>query len=282
MSIVIVGCRGQLGQAFMRRLGDKAVGLSRDELDLTRGDVFRSRLEPLKPAIVINCAAYNWVDQAETDPGPAFAVNAWGVDHLAEVCDSLGAVLVHYSTNYVFGLDATRRLPYVEGDLPGPVSLYAASKLAGEYLVRARTSRHFVIRTAAVFGAGEGRRNFVDLMLQLAEKGQTIRVVNDQTISPTCTTDLVESTLRLLETDRFGLYHLTCTGACTWHDYAREVFSQAGIKADLRAVTSPEFGAPARRPTYSVLANDAYDRLSLPPLRHWRDALIEYLAQEAK
>lgn len=280
MKYAILGAGGQLGQAFLRTLGDRAVGFVRAQADLARPQSLRPALESARPDVVINCAAYNHVDQAESDPAGAFAVNAWGVRDLAALCQSLDCVLVHYSTNYVFGLDRTRRSPYLESDLPAPNSVYGASKLAGEALARSYCDKHFIIRTAALYGvAGPGtRRSFVELMLHLARQKQKIRVVSDQVVAPTRTEDLAAATLALLETKAYGLYHLTSTGECTWHDYAGAIFKLAGVDATLTGVTSAEYGAAAPRPSYSVLANAAYDRLGLPAMRDWRSALKDYLS----
>ncbi len=277
MSFAILGAGGQLGQAFLRRLREQATGLKRAQLDLTRPETVREVLTQLRPKVVINCAAYNLVDQAESDPAPAFAVNAWGVQTLAQVCWSLDCVLVHFSTNYAFGLDRQRYIPYTETDPPAPQSVYAVSKVAGEYFAKAH-EKHFVIRTTGLFGkkGPGGKTNFVDLMLRLAREGKTIRVVNDQVCSPTFVDDLVDATLRLLETNRFGLYHLTSAGQCTWHEIAQAIFARTGIQADLRGVSTADYGAPAPRPAYSVLANNAYSRLGLPPIRHWQEGLASY------
>jgi dTDP-4-dehydrorhamnose reductase len=282
LKYVVLGARGQLGQAFMRALGAAAVGLTRARADLTNPAGVRTTLEALGPEVVINCTAYNAVDQAESDPVAAFAVNAWGVRDLAVICRSLGAVLVHFSTNYVFGLLRTCQTPLAEAALPGPVSVYGASKLAGEYLVRAACPKHYVIRTCGLFGLvdpGSARRSFVELMLHLAGQGQTIRVVDDQICSPTRTDDLAAASLALLRTGGYGLYHLNSAGQCSWYELARATFELAGVKADLRATSSGEFAAPAERPAYSVMANEAYETLGLPPMPHWRDALARYLRE---
>ncbi len=240
----------------------------------------RPKLIELRPDAVFNCAAYNFVDRAENEPDAAFAVNAWGVRHLASVCRDLNCVLVHFSTNYVFGLDDQRRTPYIETDRPGPISVYGMSKLAGEYFVRATCPKHFVIRTAGLFGvrAGGGKgTNFVELMLRLAREGKPIRVVADQVCTPTSTMDLAQATIALTQTGRYGLYHLTNSGACSWHEFAQAIFELAGVRANLSAVTSEEFGAPAKRPRYSVMANAAYHALGFPEARPWREALMDYL-----
>ncbi|MCI0381188.1 MAG: dTDP-4-dehydrorhamnose reductase [Gemmataceae bacterium] len=281
MEFLVLGAGGQLAQGFLRRLGDRAAGLTRAEADLTKPDQLQFALANHQPRIVLNCASYNWVDQAEKDRSTPFDVNAWGVRALADACRARDCVLVHYSTNYVFGLDGERRTPYQENDPPGPVSVYGMSKLAGEYFARL-CPRHFVIRTCGLFGKmkpGGSRVNFVDRMLNLARQNQTIRVVNDQVCAPTKVEDLVDASLRLVETERYGLYHLTSAGACTWHEFTLAMLDIAGQSADVRGLSSAEFGAAAQRPKYSVLANDAYARLGFRPLRNWRAALANYLQE---
>ncbi|HEV2949612.1 MAG TPA: dTDP-4-dehydrorhamnose reductase [Gemmataceae bacterium] len=282
---VVVGAGGQLARDLIPRLAGEVVGVPRSECDLTRPELMRAKLTELRPEVIFNCAAYNFVDRAESEPETAFAVNAWGVRHLAAICRDLSCVLVHYSTNYVFGLDHDRRTPYLETDLPGPVSAYGIGKLAGEYFARTICPKHFVIRTAGLFGLwGSGGKggNFVELMLRLAREGKPIRVVNDQVCTPTSTVDLSEGTISLLQTGRYGLYQLTNARSCSWHQYAQTIFELAGVQANLKAVSSEEFGAPASRPRYSVMANAAYEALGLKPFRPWRDALVDYLGERRK
>jgi dTDP-4-dehydrorhamnose reductase len=282
---VVVGASGQLGHDLGARLEGQVIGLTRPDFDLTQPEAMRTKLKDLRPEMVFNCTAYNFVDRAESEQDVAFAVNAWGVRHLAAICRDLDCVLVHFSTNYVFGLDDQRRMPYLESDCPGPISAYGVSKLAGEYFVRAMCPKHFVIRTAGLFGArgGGGKgTNFVELMLRLAKEGKPIRVVDDQVCSPTSTVDLAHATIALIGTGRYGLYHLTNSGSCSWHEYAQTIFELAGVQANLTAVTSQEFGAAAKRPAYSVMACRAYQALGLPELRLWRDALIDYLRERAR
>ena len=282
MRYAILGANGQLGQVFSRLLGNRAIPLARDQADLTEPETLRATLTSVRPDVVLNCAAYNLVDKAESDPAPAFAVNAWGVGALARICRDLDSIFVHYSTNYVFGLDRECRTPYAESALPGPISAYAASKLAGECLARAGCAKHFVVRTCGLFGVTRpagGKRSFVELMLHLAKEGKPIRVVNDQVCAPTRTDDLATATLALLGTGAYGLYHLTSAGACSWFEFARAIFEIAEVKADLTGVSSVEFGAPAARPAYSVLANHSYAQLGFRPLPDWRDALAAYLAE---
>ena len=212
MKYALLGAGGQLGRDLQSRLPGEVVAWTREQADLTRPAEMRAALETLRPDGVVNCAAYNLVDRAESDPAAAFAVNAWGVRDLALICRDLGCLLVHFSTDYVFGLDETRRDPWTETDAAGPVNVYGLSKLCGEYLVRANCPRHFVIRTCGLYGVwGVGGKggNFVETMLRRAAEGKPLRVVYDQTCTPTYTADLAAATAAALTaTDRYGLYHL--------------------------------------------------------------------------
>ncbi len=285
MKYAVLGAAGQLGRDLCPRLAGEVVPLSRTEADLTKPDLLRATLTQLRPDVVVNCAAYNFVDRAETEPSEAFAANAVGVRDLALVCRDLGATLVHFSTDYVFGLDAGRRKPWTEADAPGPVSVYGLSKLAGEYLVRAICPRHFVVRTCGLYGVwGSGGKggNFVETMLRVAGQGKPLRVVADQTCTPSYTVDVAAAVVALVATGRYGLYHVTSAGATTWHDFAAAIFELSGVKADLTPITSSEFGAPARRPAYSVLANDALREAGVTQPRPWREALAAYLRERTE
>jgi dTDP-4-dehydrorhamnose reductase len=284
MKIVVFGAAGQLGSDLCSRLGGEVISLRRADGDLRDPGAIRHCLDTHRPDIIVNCAAYNFVDRAETEPEEAFAVNAWAVRTLAGECARLSATLVHFSTDYVFGLDTQRREPWTETDAPGPISAYGLSKLTGEYWVRQRCPKYFVIRTCGLYGlAGSGGKggNFVETMLRLARQGKPIRVVNDQCCTPTFTADLATSTKALIATDRFGLYHLTNAGDCTWFEFARAIFQLAGLTVDLTPISSAEFGAPARRPTNSAFNCEKYAALGLPPLRRWQEALAAYMQQRA-
>jgi dTDP-4-dehydrorhamnose reductase len=282
MRSVILGAAGQLGRDLCARLPGEVVPLTRLQADLTRPESLRAALSEHRPDVVLNCAAYNFVDRAEAEPEAAFAVNAWGVRHLAAICRDFDCVLVQFSSDYVFGLDAARRTPYTEGDPPGPISVYGLSKLAGEYLVRATCPRHLVIRTCGLYGVhGSGGKgtNFVETMLRLAEQGKPLRVVADQVLAPSYTADVAAATVALLTTGRYGLYHLTNAGPCSWYEFARTIVELNGIRAEVVPISTAEFGAVARRPAYSVLATAAYEALALPPLRPVREALAAYLQE---
>jgi len=282
LTYAVLGAAGQLGRDLCPRLAGDVVPLTRGQADLARPAELADTLGALRPDVVVNCAAYNFVDRAETEPEAAFAVNAWGVRALAITCRQLDCVLVHVSSDYVFGLEDNRRTPYAEGDAPGPVSIYGLSKLAGEYLVRALCPRHFVIRTCGLYGVwGSGGKggNFVETMLDRARQGRALRVVADQVCTPTYTVDLAAALADLVATGRYGLYHLTNAGCCSWLGFAQAIFQLEGLRPDLSPVTSREYGAAARRPGYSVLAPTASTALGLPPLRPWQEALAAYLRE---
>ncbi len=280
MRYAVLGAAGQLGRDLCPRLAGDVIALTRERADLTRHETVRAALAESRPDVVVNCAAYNFVDRAETEPEAAFAVNAWGVRALARACHDLGCTLVHFSTDHVFGLDEGRSTPYQVGDAPGPVSVYGLSKMAGEYLVRALCPRHLVIRTCGLYGVwGSGGKggNFVETMLRMADQGKPLRVVHDQVCTPSYTSDVAAATVALIAADRPGLYHVTNAGSCSWHDFAAAIFELAGVRADLAPIGSRERGDPARRPAYSVLAPAEGVRL-----RPWREALAAYLEERRR
>ncbi len=284
MRFAVLGAAGQLGRDLCPRLNGEVVPLDRTRADLTKPDQVHSTLTDIRPNVVINCAAYNLVDKAESEPYAAFAVNCWGVRELARACRDLDCVLVHFSTDYVFGLETNRKTPLHTMDPPGPVSVYGLSKLGGEYGVRAECPKHFVIRTCGLYGVwGSGGKggNFVETMLRVAGQRKPLRVVNDQHCTPSYTADVAAAAVALIATDRYGLYHVTNSGATTWHDLAKAVFELAGVKVDLTPIPSSEYPTPARRPGYSVLSLDALVAAGVSEPRPWRAAVAAYLNEKA-
>ncbi len=281
MKAVILGAGGQLGRDLARLLPG-AAALTRADVDLTQPTAVRAALAAAGPDVVFNCAAYNLVERAESEPEAAFAVNAWAVRDLALACRDLGCTLVHFSSDYVFGLDEVRRTPYAETDAPGPLGVYGLSKLVGEYVVRAQLPRSLIVRTCGLYGAwgsgGKGR-NFVETMLRLAGQGQPLRVVDDQVCTPSSSADVAAATLALLGTRRCGVYHVRSGGWCSWYEFARAIFELAGLEVELTPISSREYPSAVRRPAYSVLGMAAYEALGLPPLRPWREALGAYLEE---
>ncbi len=288
MRYAVLGAAGQLGRDLCPRLVGEVIPLSRGgaaAVDLARPESLRTLFDDVRPDVVVNCAAYNFVDRAESEPHEAFAVNAWGVRELARLCGERDCLLVHFSTDYVFGLDAARRQPWSEDEAPGPLSVYGLSKLAGEYLVRSLCPRHLIIRTCGLYGVwGTGGKggNFVETMLRLAGQGKPLRVVDDQTCTPSYTVDVAETTIALLKTGRPGLYHVTNSGSCTWHELARTIFELSGVSANLTPIPSREYPTPAQRPAYSVLDHSALRKAGVASPRSWRRALAAYLRERQR
>ncbi|MDE2485471.1 MAG: dTDP-4-dehydrorhamnose reductase [candidate division NC10 bacterium] len=284
MTTLLIGANGQLGSELRQTFSDNdLVPLTHDDFELADPAQVQDVLRKYQPSLILNTAAYHRVDECEECPERAFAVNAIAVRDLARAAKAIGATLVHFSTDYVF--DGRKRTSYREVDPPGPLSVYAASKLAGEYFVRATLPQHFVIRTCGLYGVAGSRSkagNFVETMLRLAVNGREILVVGDQIVTPTSAKELAHKVRQLVETNAYGLYHITNNGECSWYQFARAVFDLTGLTPDLIETTSVAFGAPAMRPAYSVLDNENLRLLGLDDMRDWRDALADYLAERAR
>lgn len=283
MKILLTGHLGQLATDFKSALPaalpELQLSLTEfEDLDLAdRAGVSRF-VAAERPALILNCAAYNRVDEAEDHPETAFAANTFGPRNLALAAAECGAVMVHFSTDYVFDGFAGR--PYVESDVPLPRSVYGISKLAGELMVRASCPRHFVFRVCGLYGYAGSRdkgSNFVETMIAMARQGKPLRVVDDQFLTPTSTQDVVEAVLPIINTDKYGLYHLTASGSCSWYEFACAIFEEAGVDVDLRPVPSVFSKTKAPRPGYSVLDNFASREAGFADLPPWREGLRRYL-----
>jgi dTDP-4-dehydrorhamnose reductase len=283
MCTLLIGANGQLGSELRQAFSDyDLVPLTHAELELTNPAQVRETLSKYRPDLILNTAAYHRVDECEDYPERAFAVNAIAVRDLAIAAKEIGATLVHFSTDYVFG--GQQRIPYREVDTPQPLSVYATSKLTGEYFVKAVLERHYLIRTCGLYGmAGSQSKagNFVETMLRLAADGREIRVVGDQIVTPTSAKDLAHKVRQLVETGAYGLYHITNNGECSWYQFAQAILELSGVRLHLTETTSAAYGARAARPAYSVLDNANLRSLGLDDLRQWRDALEAYLKDRA-
>ncbi len=281
MRILLIGAAGQLAQDLLpvlQKRGHAVTATRHEQLEICSAEAVCQTVAEVRPECIINTAAFHRVDDCEEQAEKAFAVNVLGVRNLAQAAEEAEAALAHFSTDYVFG--GEKRTPYTESDLPRPLSIYAMSKLAGEFAARRYCSRHFVIRTCGLYGVGGSRSkggNFVETMLRLAGQGKTLRVVSDQIVTPTATADLAERLLPLIESQRYGLYHMSSAGECSWYEFAAEVFRLAGVSADLQPTDSKSFGAKARRPGYSVLDNCAMRAAGIAEFRPWKEALAEYM-----
>ena len=279
MRILLIGANGQLARDLLPALAaDEVVAVTHEQLEICNAAAVNQSVEQARPDCILNTAAYHRVDACEDEPERAFAVNGAGVYNLARAAERRGCVLVHISTDYVF--DGAKRAPYLESDATGPLSVYAMSKCLGEWAVRAYCQRHFVIRTCGLYGPGGSASkggNFPLHILRLARERKPIRVVNDQMVTPTSTRDLAEKLVPLIHTTRYGIYHMTNQGQCSWYEFAREVFRLAGVSWEIAPVSSVEFAARARRPLYSVLDNAALRGAGIAEFRPWQEAVADYV-----
>lgn len=282
MKILLTGKNGQVGSALQRslpELGD-VIALDRSQLDLSQPDSIREAVRAAQPDVIVNAAAYTAVDQAESDEAAAFAVNRDGPAILAEEAAKRGALLVHFSTDYVF--DGEKESPYVETDAPNPLSVYGRSKLLGENAIRTAGCRHLILRTSWVYAAAG--KNFVLTMLRLARAGRPLRVVDDQIGAPTSNlmiaaacTDVISHALSA--TSLNGVFHMSARGETSWYRFAREIFREVGMDVALTPIRSSEYPSAARRPNNSILDNAVLERqfgLRLPP---WEIGMREILAK---
>ena len=274
--VLITGCNGQLGRALNQLLEGSDVDIINTdvaELDICDMAQVRALLTKEKPDTIINCAAHTAVDKCETDAENARRINTLGPENLATVAKEINAQMVQVSTDYVFSGDADT--PYTEEDTPGPQSVYGSTKLAGEQAVSSILERYYIVRTAWLYGDGN---NFVKTMLRLVETHDTITVVNDQFGSPTSALELGRMILHIVDSGEYGCYHGTCEGSTSWYGFACKIFALTGSHVTVVPVTTDEYpAAAAKRPAYSVLENKRLNSQGSYRMKHWEDALIEYL-----
>lgn len=281
--ILITGCNGQLGRALRKEYAQENVQFINTDvagegivpLDITSVEAVLSLVEKEKPDVIINCAAHTNVDACESQWDLAYQINAIGPRNLAIAAEKTGAKLIHVSTDYVF--PGTCPKPLTEFDAPGPISAYGKTKYEGELFVKEFSRRHFILRTAWLYGEG---KNFVKTMLKLAESHEEITVVSDQFGSPTSAVELAKMIHFLEPTENYGTYHATCEGQCSWADFAVEIFKRAGKNTKVKYITTEEYNSPAKRPAYSILDNYmlrlvAGDKFKMAD---WKNALDAYFA----
>ena len=277
MKVLLTGANGQLGRELADVLpattAHEVIPLSRAELDVSDPAAVEGSVREHEPALVINAAAYTNVDGCETELESAHAVNALGPRNLAQSCERAGCELLHVSTNYVF--DGTGERPYEAFDPPNPISAYGRTKLAGEEYVKHLTSRWYVVRTAGVYGEGS---NFVRTMLRVGEERGSLKVKDDEYVSPTYARDLAQAIMEVVEAGLYGVYHVTNAGSCSWYEFAREIFEVAGVEVEVTPIASSEYPLPAARPANGVLSDLGNPLAGVR--RHWREALVEYLERE--
>lgn len=281
LRVAILGSTGQLGCDLTKALeisGEfEVVALGHDQADCTSAASIGKILLQHRPQTVVNCAAFVRVDDCEDQARDAFEVNALGALNVARACAEIAAGCVYISTDYVF--DGTKNAPYVESDAPGPINVYGASKLAGEWLTRQAAPRWLIFRVASLFGQSGARGkggNFIETILAKAKRGEPLRVVDDISISPTYTRDAAVALRELLQCGATGIIHSSNGGVCSWYQFAKAALELCGIDAPVQAVSSAQFPTRARRPKNSALASEARGST----LRHWQDALRGYLVEK--
>lgn len=280
-NVVVFGGGGQLGVELCREFAGRQWTVrrfDRKSLDVTDPARVEQAVANAEPSVVINAAAYNQVDIAEQEPAAAFQANALAVRNLAMACRQSDALLVHYSTDYVF--DGTKGTPYVETDAPHPLGAYAVSKLAGELYAQAYLDHPLIIRTSGVFGPGgmsTARGNFVELMLRLANNGTPIRVVQDHVASPSYAPALASRTADLVERKITGLFHMGGGEPISWYRYAKLIFELANLSPSLTPTDEREYRTAARRPKFSALSNAKLEAAGIAPMPPLREAVRDYL-----
>jgi len=281
MKIAIIGATGQLGSDLVNAFGEEAIPLAHDDVEVKD---FSSCIRALKnnnPDVVINCAAYVKVDDAEDFADEAFGVNAIGAKNVAQACEKTNTTIVYISTDYVF--DGTKGAPYLESDIPNPINVYGLSKYAGEIFTKTYSSRSYIMRTASLYGVKGARGkggNFVETMIQKAKHKDKIKVVNEIVMSPTYTKDAAEAIKKIIKGGlQPGIYHVTNKGHCSWHEFAKAIFDILRLDVDMEPITMKEMNSKAKRPKFSALESEKLPDYGLK-MRGWKKALEDYLREK--
>ncbi|MCC7572400.1 MAG: dTDP-4-dehydrorhamnose reductase [Candidatus Methanofastidiosum sp.] len=277
----IIGSNGQLGSDLSKIYGEDAVNLTRKEIEVTDFSMCRKVLGKINPDVVINCAAYVKVDDAEIYPLEAFSVNSIGAKNIAMVSEELNSTNVYISTDYVF--DGRKGTPYTEDDLPNPINVYGMSKYLGECLTQCYSRKYYIFRVSSLFGkagsSGKGG-NFIETMISTAERNEEIKVVDDIFMSPTYTKDAAFLIKSLIEKNpEFGIYHLNNSGQCSWYEFATEIFKIMNLNPDIQKIDSKDLDRKAERPIFSALNNQKLQKLGVCP-KDWKSGLISHLQGE--
>lgn len=275
-SFLILGSNGQLGREFVKEFTARRIPFTAPDerdCDITSTETMATMLDGHRPSVVLNCAAYNAVDQAEAAPDTAYRINAEAVRTVAELCRQRRIMLVHYSSDYIF--DGRKGSPYTEQDPAGPLNVYGRSKRAGEEAVLHAGGEHLLLRTSWVFG--NGPQNFIHKLLQWSKKNPVLRLTADETSVPTCTLDIVDVTLDAVRMRLSGLYHLTNSGVASRYDWGRYVAEKLALSSEIQPASLDEFPSPARRPKYSAMSNAALTSALGRPIPAWQDAVDRFL-----
>jgi len=281
MRIAVIGSNGQLGSDLVREFaarGDETTALTHSDIEVGDYRSVESLLQEIGPNVVLNTAAFHVVQQCESDPHRAFQVNALGALNIAKVCEQLKAVSVFFSTDYVFS--GAKQKPYVETDPPCPLNMYGGTKLLGEYYTLDNARESLVLRVSGLYGSVPCRAkggNFISTMLKASEQRSVVKVVRDEILTPTPTSEIASKTYELIMNGVRGLVHLTCEGECSWYEFARVIFDTLNLRTPLEPCSANDFPSTVKRPLYSVLENQRMKDLHLGDMPHWEDALVRFL-----
>ena len=278
MKVAVTGCKGQLGAdltAEMEKRNIQAAGIDIDTVDITDYEALEAFVEAEKPDAVVHLAAYTAVDKAEQEKEKCALINVKGTENIAKICGEKGIKLLYTSTDYIFGGEGDT--PFETDSTPAPCNYYGLTKYEGEQAVKKYCPNHFIVRISWVFGVHG--KNFVYTMLRLAENNREIRVVNDQTGSPTFTPDISKLICDMIATDKYGVYHATNEGFCTWAEFAAEIMRRAGKDTKIIPISTEQYPTPAKRPRNSRLSKKSLDDAGLTRLPRWEDALDRFLKE---
>ena len=276
MKVLVTGVKGQLGYDVVKDLkkrGHEPIGVDRGEMDLMKNDAIREFIMNTRPEAIIHCAAYTAVDKAEEEVEVCYQVNAEATKVIAECAKELDITLIYISTDYVF--DGTKEGDYVETDLPNPINVYGASKLLGEQYVQQLLEKYYIVRISWVFG--ENGNNFIKTMRRLGLERDELNIIDDQVGSPTYTADLAPLLVDMMETNKYGIYHATNEGFCSWYEFANEIFKQRGIEVKTNPITTDQYPTAAKRPMNSRMSKDKLTEFGFALLPSWEEALNNYL-----
>mgnify|MGYP000732015633 FL=1 len=278
MKVLVTGANGQLGYDVAKQLQKQNIecfGVTRKDFDIVNFEATEKFITNYMPNVVIHCAAYTAVDKAEDEQGLCHLVNVSATENIAQICKKIDAKMVYISTDYVF--DGTKDGFYEVDDKPNPVNVYGRTKLLGEQAVQKMLEKYFIVRISWVFG--EHGNNFVKTMLRLGKEHKELNVVADQYGRPTHTADLAPLLIEMIKTDKYGIYHATNEGVCSWAEFAEEIFKVAGMNVKVNHIATDEYPTKAKRPLNSRLSKEKL-KCNFRELKHWRNALKEYIKIE--
>ena len=276
MRVLVTGVKGQLGYDVVKDLekrGHQPIGVDREEMDLMDNQAIRTFIMDLKPEAIIHCAAYTAVDKAEEDVEICYQINAEAVKVISECAKELDVNMIYISTDYVF--DGTKEGEYVETDIPNPINVYGASKLKGEQYVQDLLEKYYIVRISWVFGVNGN--NFIKTMLRLGLERDELNIINDQVGSPTYTADLAPLFVDMMETDKYGIYHATNEGFCSWYEFANEIFKQSGIEVKTNPITTDQYPTAAKRPMNSKMSKVKLEEYGFNTFPTWQEAVNNYI-----